>query len=115
MHVHQSIGECGLFHNSNINLSNNSQCRYFINAGDFLMPGQVIVTLSPGNMGAVCHPIQSFDDQIHENQEMLTFALFSDDPAVTQINPSGGQIIVFDNDGKIIICYSWEETDHKIV
>ena len=68
-----------------------------------MLSGQVILKLTPENMGMSCYLLQSVDDEIHEVLEVVTFLLLSDDSAVTVVDPNGGQISVVDNDGTLQI------------
>lgn len=69
-----------------------------------MMSSEVIVELTPENGGMSCHFLQSVDDEIDKNLEVVTFSLFSDDddprPGITEVDPNRGQISVLDNDGK---------------
>lgn len=58
------------------------------------------MTFSPNSGNIICYSALSTDDQVVETLETFTFSLLSDDPAITGINPSVGQISVLDNDGK---------------
>ena len=66
-----------------------------------MTPDDGVLTFSPGSTAILCFIVQSVDDQISEDLENFIFALLSEDPAITGVNPSGVQISVVDNDGKV--------------
>ena len=70
-----------------------------------MIADQVVVTLTPENASMSCRFLQNVDDQLDENLEVLTFSLLSGDPAITGVDPNGGQIRVVDNDGNF---NSWQ-------
>ena len=53
-----------------------------------------------------CGVVQTEDDVNLESDEVITFSAFSDDSAITEIQPSGGQIGVQDNDSKLNLIIS---------
>lgn len=67
--------------------------------GDFITPNEAVVTFTPTSPSINCYTVQSIEDTIFEELEIFPFSLFSDDPAVTAINPNGGQIVLLDDEG----------------
>ena len=61
-----------------------------------------MITFTPDGPNLLCTTVETVDDSIVEDIEMYSFSFQSDDKAISEIVPEGGQIILLDNDRKLM-------------